>query len=643
MARTIRQFNTATIPAATALKLIDLSQHNQVRPFWPVIGGPVECLLGLDRLNRAYARFCSRMETTRASSAEAFHLALETLGVSYALRSADHAKIPATGPLVVVANHPFGGIEGLILGDILCRMRPDVKILGNYLLKEVSGINTHIIPVDPFQNRNRRPVASNRKGLRTALSWLGNGGVLVTFPAGEVASFDPLRRRVQDPPWNAHIAGLIHRSGASALPVFFPGRNSLLFQLAGLIHPLLRTALLPRELLNKTTLEITIHIGKSITRHQMRRFTNDTQRVTYLRAATHFLANRKTPPSHPQEDAAAARASTAPAHKLVERPESENLWASEVAQLPNAQCLAEQGHYAVYIADAPQIPNLLREIGRLREITFREVNEGTGESIDIDRFDAYYRHLFLWHRQRKELAGAYRLGLADRILAARGPAGLYTHELFAFKPELVAHLAQAIEFGRSFIRSEYQKKFQSLTLLWRGIGAFVSRHPRYNILFGAVSISRDYHRVSRNLMVRFLKENRFDRRMSRLVKPRNPYRSRRIEEISRRLLRSSFQDITDVSVLISEIEQDGKGIPVLLRHYLNLNGKFLSFNVDKMFSDVVDGLLVVDLKHSDPRLLKRFMGKQGYRHFSRYHGLDRQGVPPWDRAATKTAHDDRAA
>ena len=642
MAFSIRQPAALTVEKLPASKLIDLSDNRHVRPFWPVIGISLERLLGLDRLNRAYVRLSHRLHTSGSCPAEVFHLALEILGVTYAVSGADRARIAAEGPLVVVANHPFGGLEGLILGDILCGIRPDVMVLGNYLLKRVPGVEGYIIPVDPFQSRNS--VIANRTGLKTALRWLNNGGLLATFPAGEVSSFDPRWRRVQDPPWSAHIGGMLQRTGAAALPVYFPGRNSLAFQLLGLVHPLLRTAMLPRELLNKARQTIPVHIGKPITRHQLRRFTSDAQRVAYLRAATYFLANRE-PHAYPNQGTALdGSRHMPPDRKPVVRPEPKNLWEKEVDRLPARQCLVEQGAYAVYIADAWQIPHLLREIGRLREITFREVSEGTGASIDIDDFDSYYRHLFLWHTRHKELVGAYRLGVTDRILTARGPAGLYTHQLFKFKPELIVRLEHAIEFGRSFIRPEYQKKFHSLMLLWKGIGQFVARYPRNNILFGAVSISQDYHKVSRNLMVRFLKENRFDRQLSRLVTPRNPYRSRRIEGISRHLLRSSFRDITDVSVLISEIEKDGKGIPVLLRQYLNLNGRFLSFNVDKMFSDVVDGLLVVDLKQSDPRLLKRFMGVKGFERFMSYHQLGALGAPRPARATGRTARgDDQAA
>ena len=624
----------AELPPAP--KLIDLAEHKRIRPFWPLIGKPLERTLGINRLNQSYARFSTQIEAAGSTPANAFRLGLEILEVAYAVSDEDLAKIPAAGPLVVVANHPFGGIEGLILGDLLCGVRHDVKFLANYLLKRVSGIKEFIIPVDPFQSRTA--TTSNRQGLKAALRWLRTGGLLATFPAGEVSSFDLSRQRVQDPPWHAHLGGMLHRTGASVLPVFFPGQNSLMFQLLGMVHPLLRTTMLPRELFNKASRKIPVYIGKPITRHKLRRFNTDSERVAYLRATTYFLANRETDPRKNPLTSVAPIIHQAPERAPVVKPEAKDIWVKEVNQLPARQRLVEKGAYAVYIAEAPQIPHLLREIGRLREITFREVNEGTGGSIDIDRFDAYYRHLFLWHTPRQELVGAYRLGLTDQILAEKGPAGLYTHQLFKFKPELMTRLGHAIEFGRSFIRSEYQKKFHSLMMLWKGIGEFVSRHPGNNILFGAVSISQDYHKVSRNLMVRFLKENRFDRQLSRLVRPRHPFRSRRIEGISRHLLRSSFQDISDVSVLISEIEKDGKGIPVLLRQYLNLNGKFLSFNVDKLFSDVVDGLLVVDLRQSDPRLLKRFMGAQGFDRFRKYHHL---GQPKASRATMGDGNSDQ--
>jgi putative hemolysin len=508
-------------------------------------------------------------------------------------------------------------VEGILLGHILCGIRDDVKILANYLLQRLVGIGETVIPVDPFGGSVAH--GANLAGLKAALGWLKQGKVLAVFPAGEVASFQWRHGRIEDPPWSRHIATLARKSGAAVLPVYFPGKNGSLFQLTGLLHPRLRTALLPRELVNKRGRTCRVFIGKAVPWRKLCQFDSDAARVDYLRAATVFLRNRQHarfrvvfPVTIP------ARKATAP-EPVIPPVETGHLL-RDLQRLDHRHRLVRQGDMAVYIAEASEVPNILKEIGRLREITFRDVGEGTGRSVDLDRFDQNYRHLFLWNHAADELVGAYRLGLTDRILAEHGMSGLYTSQLFRFKSGLFQRLQVSIEFGRSFIRPEYQKKFNSLMLLWKGIGQFIGRNPEYRILFGPVSISKDYHTVSKNLMVRFLKANKYDVQLSRYVTPRKPFRSGRIQGISGHLLRTSFQDIDDISLLISGIEGDGKGIPILLRQYLKLNGTLLCFNVDRNFSDVVDGLLLVDLACTEPRLLKKFMGDDNYRSFVAVNG-----------------------
>jgi putative hemolysin len=598
--------------------LIDLKNaaaHPLMRTVLSVLGRPIEKCLALDDVNKAYAYYYDQVAACKASS-DAFRRCLETLNVTYRVSRTDLEKIPSKGPLVVVANHPFGGLEGVVLGAVLLQVRADLKILGNYLLRRIAGIRETIIGVDPFDTPNA--VKNNIRGIKTALRWVRAGGVLQAFPAGEVASFQWRSFRIDDPKWSDHIGGIIRRSRASVLPVFFPGHNGMLFQIMGLLHPRLRTALLPRALMDKKGRTLPLYIGKPIPWRKIRHLDSDRDVMEFLRLHTYFLKNRGKVeekrlhlmplPSRPPK-----------AKMPVISPVPDHLLLKDLNPLPDDQRLVQSGGFEVYIAGAAQIPNLIKEIGRLREITFREVEEGTGNPVDLDRFDQDYYHLFLWDRAANQLVGAYRLGLTDRILADHGPKGLYTNQLFRFKPEFVRRLSHAIEFGRSFIRPEYQKKFNSLMLLWKGIGEFVSRHPHYHVLFGPVSISKDYQTVSRNLMVRFLRDRKFDDSLSRLVSPRKPYRSHRMEGISKHILKMSFQDIDDISLLISEIEKDGKGIPILLRHYLKLNGNLVCFNVDKDFSDVVDGLLMVDLTRTDVKLLKRFMGEAGFARFSRRH------------------------
>jgi putative hemolysin len=445
------------------------------------------------------------------------------------------------------------------------------------------------------------------------MSWLKKGGCLATFPSGEVASWHPRMGRVVDPAWNPHIAAMIRVSQATVVPVFFPGRNSLFFMAMGLLHPSLRTALLPREFSNKFGQRFPVRIGRAIPWNRMRHFPEDSSIINYLRLMTEILKVRQR--TQRSDSGFPAWAVKSKSFQPVMPAVSKQLLKREIERLPKDQCLVEKGDFAVLFAQSNQIPHVLNEIGRLREITFREVQEGTGRAIDLDHFDAHYTHLFLWNHATSELVGGYRLGFVDTILRERGVNGLYTHSLFRFKPEFINLLPPAIEFGRSFVRPEYQKKFNSLVLIWRGIGQYIKRCPQYKVLFGPVSISRDYQAVSKTLLVHFLKENNFHADLSRYVSPRQPYRSSPIRCLGENTMKSGIYNIEEISFLISEIENDGKGVPVLLKHYLKLNGKLLSFNIDKAFSNALDGLLMVDLRETDPKILNRFIGLPDFSHY----------------------------
>jgi hypothetical protein len=251
---------------------------------------------------------------------------------------------------------------------------------------------------------------------------------------------------------------------------------------------------------------------------------------------------------------------------------------AEIDGLPSSQCLVDGGGFRVYCARAGQIRWGLQEIGRLRELTFRAVGEGTGRCSDVDSFDAYYRHLFVWDARANAIAGAYRLGLVDEILRCRGTRGLYTHSLFEYSPRLLDALNPAIELGRSFVRAEYQRGYAPLLLLWRGIARVVERAPRYAVLFGPVSISGRYAPASRRLMVEYLSGHRADPGLASQVRPRQPFRDGTPR--SRSGARGPApRTIDELSRQIAGIEPDGKGIPVLLRQYLRLGGRLLGFGV----------------------------------------------------------------
>jgi len=533
---------------------------------------------------------------------------LTTFNVTAQCSDAELNNTPRSGAAVVVANHPFGALEGVMLALLLRRIRPDVKIMANYFLQRVPEIKDLFIGVDPFGGSNA--ARHNMRPLRDAMAWLDQGGLLVVFPAGEVSHLHFTSGRTVDPRWHNTVARLVRRAEAPVVPVYFHGSNSLWFHLAGLLHPRLRTALLPRELINKRNRVVPVNVGGLIPYAKLKDFSNDDDMTSFLRLRCYALAERSTTTLVTQQSCAHCEeiaAAVPPA-----------LLQAEVAVLPQEQMLDKNGNLQVFFARAGQIPWLLQEIGRLREITFRAAGEGTGRSRDIDLYDAYYLHLFIWDSASSQIVGAYRLGLADEIVRNFGKQGLYTHSLFKYSNSLLNELNPAIELGRSFIRPEYQRSYSPLLLLWKGIGQFVARHPQYRMLFGPVSISSDYQTGSQQLLVDFLRANNFEPGLARYVRPRRPFR-----RVARGAVLSSsanLRDLDSLSELVSAIEQDQKGVPVLLRQYLKLGGRILGFNVDEQFNHALDGLIMVDLRQTDSRVLTKYMGREQAEGFLAMHG-----------------------
>ncbi|HUC42447.1 MAG TPA: GNAT family N-acyltransferase [Candidatus Sulfotelmatobacter sp.] len=575
------------------------------RALFSAIRPALESATGIAELSRRYAG------RPRGLSAQEF--LGWTLGIvdsRLEVAPSDLARVPRTGPAVVVSNHPFGAIEGVALAKAMLAARPDVRVLANFILRRIPEIAELFLLVDPFGGS--AAASSNRAGLRAALDWLRQGGLLVVFPAGEVASFDRRARRVADPAWSPTVAGLIRRSDATAVPVFIPGRNGLPFQVAGLLHPLLRTALLPRQLLAGRTVEV--RVGSPIPAARLADLADDAAAIRFLRDRSEILAAREV--THDDRAAVQPRRTPPRSERIVPAVPPDEL-AAEIARLPESSLLVSSEEMRVHVASAEEIPNVLREIGRLREVTFREVGEGTGREIDLDGFDRTYLHLFIWKRDSREIIGAYRLGLTDRVIQDHGIEGLYTSTLFRFDRHLFEAMGPALEMGRSWIRVEHQRSYVGLMLLWKGIGEFVSRHPRYATLFGPVSISAGYQALSQRLIIAFLDRNRKLTDWARWVRPTNPFRGGKRRGLRARTERLS--DLEEVSSLISEIEHDQKGVPILLKQYLKLDGRILGCNVDPDFSNVLDVLIVVDLRLTDRRVLGRYMGRDGVEKLHAFH------------------------
>ncbi|MGI9279667.1 MAG: lysophospholipid acyltransferase family protein [Endozoicomonas sp.] len=565
-----------------------------------------EWFLGLKTMDQLYKKEVNE----EYPSDDFIKLVLQIFNVQHQVASGHLNSIPETGPSVIVANHPFGGIEGVALADLLLQVRPDVKVLTNELLCRIHELKELFIGVDII-NANARQ--KNVNAIEEARKWVEEGHQLLIFPAGEVSSLDLSLRQVTDPKWRNTAARIVRQTQAKVTPVFIEGRNGWLFQAMGLIHPRLRTVRLIRELLNKRGSTLSFRIGRTLDVSDYQSMSSDAALTNYLRLNTYLLSTHK---------AVRTKLVSLPRKERKEQPiadpvSPEQLKAN-VEQLPEESLLLEKGEMSVYCARSEQLPDILPEIGRLREMTFRGVGEGTGKPRDLDEYDDYYLHLFLWNQKEAKIMGAYRIGQVDQILRSKGVHGIYSRSLFRYHAEFIHKLGSCLEMGRSFVVPEYQRSLSALMMLWKGIGAYVAANPWYKVLFGPVSISSDYSEVSRQLMAGCLSMNNSDSVLRDLVQPTTPLKPGKGRFWNQADL-LGLTDFEKLSSLVQQIEKDNKGIPILLKQYLKLRGELAAFNVDPDFNNALDGLIIVDLLKVDERTLNKYMGAAGAKAFLEYN------------------------
>ncbi len=559
-----------------------------------------EWATGLNQLDKFYAQ-----RPVNADTKTFLRFTLDILGIDYRIAHGSLDSVPKQGATVIVANHPLGCVEGVILAELLLMVRDDIQILANQYLKTVPELDQLFIGVDVFEGKDA--VKSNMKALRAANKHLASGGLLLVFPAGEVSQLvDAKQQRLEDKSWSRSVSSLIRKNKATTVPVFISGQNSKRFYMAGKIHPLLRTLLLGRELLNKQAQTIDLSFGQAIKFKELNTLSDD-QVVNYLRLNT-YLLNRETQSVKPSSSSERLSpiAAGLPVGELLE----------ELNNLPKESKQLTSGEFDVYCTESQNIPSILHEIGRLRELNFRQVGEGTGLAIDIDHFDHDYLHLFVWDRENQCLVGAYRLGLVDQLIEKRGVAGLYSRTLFNYDQRFIDQMGKSIEMGRSVIAQQYQKSMSALLLLWKGIATFVHKNPDYTHLFGPVSISNDYSDTARQLLAQSMTLHHYDSNCAEYVTPSNPLPEHHRDWNTSML--TALGDLQLLSRVIARIDE-GKGVPVLLRQYLSLNGKLVCFNVDPAFNNALDGLITVDLRDVQEKTLARYMGREQTHEYLTYH------------------------
>lgn len=538
-------------------------------------------------LLRALARW-SRFDTMDRFLSEHAHLggldfvaaALKKLALSYTVDAAAPDRIPRTGRLLIVANHPSGALDALALLDLVGSVRGDVKIVANDMLALLEPLSDLLLPVRILGGP---PRLEHVRAIRHALE---SEACVIVFPAGQVSRLGP--RGVRDCRWKSGFLRFARSTNTPILPVRIRARNSALFYGISMLYRPASTALLARELHAGRRRPLRLSFG------ELQRVPDDANPQTALRLIRRSLYASGKRPEIPTE-AAKSRPDTMPDRAQLRR---------AIAQTRLLGCATDgkQIRLARLQADAP----LLREIGRLRELTFRKVGEGTGRDLDLDRYDAYYEHILVWDDEPGCIAGAYRVARGADVLARFGLGGLYTAAFFRFADDAVPRLAAGMELGRSFVAPEYWGS-RSLDYLWQGIGQYLQAHPGVRYLYGAVSISASIPREACDYLVAYYRH--FYGGDTALACARQPYvPASAAPDFSGQDASGAFK------LLRSRLAGLGASVPILYKQYTDLcepgGARFLAFATDPDFNSV-DGLIEIDLDCLRPAKRQRYLMQDG--------------------------------
>jgi putative hemolysin len=527
---------------------------------------------------------------------------LDDCKIKFEIPEEDLKRIPKEGPFITVSNHPLGGIDGALLLKLLIEKRADYKIIANFLLHRIAPLKPYVMPVNPFETR--KDAKSSIVGIKNALLHLREGKPLGIFPAGEVSTYKDGKLKV-DKPWEEGAIRLIKKANVPVIPIYFHAKNSRLFYIMSKISDTLRTAKLPSEVMSQRGRVIKVRIGKPISVKDQDAYKEIPAFCEFIRKKTYMLANPYEK-AHRLISAQNIKIKKS-ARKIVPQRSTDSFIKEVTALREKDGRLLESKNYEVFFANAKDIPNLIHEIGRLREITFRAIGEGTNKDIDLDIYDQYYHHLFLWDREANCLAGAYRMGLGKEIYKTYGIKGFYINTLFRIEPELHQMMEDTIEMGRAFIKGEYQQKPMPLFLLWKGIVHVTLRYPEYKYLMGGVSISNQFSDFSKSLMIEFMKSHYYDPYIAQYIRPKKEYKVKLKDGDKDFVFDATKADMQKFDKIIDEIEPGILRIPVLIKKYVKQNARLVAFNVDPKFNNAVDGLMYIKVADIPENTVKPVM------------------------------------
>lgn len=553
-------------------------------------------VLKISTLNKIYDR------NKHLSDLEFLNAILDEFQIKFEIPEEDFKRLPKDGAYITISNHPLGGIDGILLLKLMLEKEPNFKIIANFLLHRIEPMKKYIMPVNPFENH--KDAKSSVIGIKETLRHLSDGKPLGMFPAGEVSTYKD-DKIVVDKPWEEGAIKVIRKAQVPVVPIYFHAKNSRLFYLLSKIGDTLRTAKLPSELLTQKDRVIKVRVGKPISVAEQNEHKTIEEYSEFLRKKTYMLANSFNEES---KLLTVPNLKSPKSPKKIATPANQDKMVEEVAKLRETDCrLLQSKNYEVFFTKPDMIPNILHEIGRLREITFREVGEGTNESIDLDKYDNYYYHMFLWDDETNQIAGAYRMGLGSEIFPKYGMEGFYLNDLFRFESELHEMMQNSIEMGRAFIIKEYQQKPMPLFLLWRGIIHTTLRYPEHKFLLGGVSISNQFTDFSKSLMIEFMKSNYYDPYIAQYVHPKKEFKVKLKDADKDFIFDEAEADLNKFDKIIDELEPGSLRLPVLIKKYIKQNARLVAFNVDPLFNNAIDGLMYIRIADIPESTMKPVM------------------------------------
>jgi putative hemolysin len=567
------------------LRLAAMAPNTFMGKILKIFGPLLDKLLGINKLRNVYESCqLSGLDKQQFSQKLLNGLGVQVSGVNGVLE-----KVPLSGRCVVVCNHPYGMIEGVIIAHLLTAFRSDTQVMANVGLQIFKEIKGYFIFANPLKPKAK----INTLAIKQCFSHLENDGLLVVFPAGRVSFFQSDKQRITDGDWNRLVIKLAQKTRAPILPVFISGTNSQLFHRMGRIYYRFRLLMLAHEMFKLQAHNINLKTNNLLSIKQLNEFKgikrmNDFVRLQcYLNDENYFTPWLEDDASMPFKNIIPT------ADKITIK--------SELAQLPDEQHLLDFKSFSVYYGYQNQMPLCVQEITRLREITFRTLDEGSGEICDTDKFDATYMHLFIFDHKNEEIIGAYRIGQTDLLQNEGGVSQLYLSQMFNFSAGFINQQQPCLEMGRSFIIAAHQNSFHGLLLLWKGIGAFVCQNPHYRTLYGTVSLSKLYDPRSVALIDEVMVTNKDG------INAKAAFKGKLHPEV-KDFINAAPVELNQLSALVMGIEEDNKDIPVLLKQYHKLGAIFHCTGIDVNFNHTPGLLLSVNLPEAPEKLLKLYLG-----------------------------------